>query len=167
MKKQFVVIMFQSFLLLFSFSLMTHTVALATTPSHWDWRDAGMVTPVKNQGFCGSCWAHAVLAAVESKILILGGPEMDLSEQQLISCSGQSTGCSGGDLYHALSYIRDHGVVSESCFPYQAANIACNLCSATSFVKIEGFYRVVPYPPPTWQQKSNTSRRQSITMDPW
>jgi hypothetical protein len=56
-------------------------------PAEFDWRDYGVVTPAKDQGSCGSCWAFTSAGALESKILILGGPEYDLSEQQQVSCN--------------------------------------------------------------------------------
>ena len=57
-----------------------------TVPAKWDWRALGKVTPVKNQGSCGSCWAFAAMAALESKALITGTKfSGDLSEQQMVS----------------------------------------------------------------------------------
>jgi len=57
-----------------------------TVPAKWDWRALGKVTPVKNQGSCGSCWAFAAVAALESKALITGTKfSGDLSEQQMVS----------------------------------------------------------------------------------
>lgn len=123
-------------------SLNPYFVHAESLPSHWDWRELGKVTPVKNLRSCSSCAAFAAVAAVESKILILENIVMDLSEQQLVSCGGGVT-CSGGLSSKALTYIRDHGLVSEECFPYMAANVACSSpCQQTSLTKIKGFYEV-------------------------
>ncbi len=126
-------------------ALNSSDVTSTSLPTHWDWREQGKVTPVKNQGDCGSDWAFATVAAVESKILILRNLEMDLSEQQLLLCdtSPQHGSCNGGFSAIALNYIRDHGLGSESCSPYQQPRIAaCTLCPQASVAKIEGYYYI-------------------------
>jgi C1A family cysteine protease len=94
-----------------------------------DWRNVNglsYVSTIKNQGSCGSCWAFAVTAALESQAMITtGGQQVDLSEQILVSCSGAGS-CSGGYPSTASNYIRDVGLPLESCFVYTATN---NLCS--------------------------------------
>jgi len=61
-----------------------------------DWRDHGMVTSTKNQGACGSCWAFAAIACLESHILIEGSQtSYDLSEQYVVSCDNTNSGCNG------------------------------------------------------------------------
>jgi len=111
-------------------------------PAHWDWNAQGKVTPPKNVGQCGSCWAFAAVGAVESKILITADVEKDLAEQQLMSCSDAGS-CDGGNPEKALQYIRDEGLVDEICFPYQAVNdVPCQLCDQVSRAKIEGYYKV-------------------------
>jgi hypothetical protein len=111
-------------------------------PSHWDWRALGKVTPIKNVGNCGSVAAFAAVAAVESKILIMANLEMDLSEQQIVSCGGGVVTCGGGLPASALNYIRDNGLVNESCFPYTGTDAVCMLCSQSGRAKIEGWYYV-------------------------
>ena len=87
----------------------------------WDWRDRhgrNWMTCVKNQGACGSCWAFGALGALESYMNIYYNQQFnfDLSEQDLISCSGAG-GCTGGS--YPAAYLMTTGVVNESCFPYQ------------------------------------------------
>ncbi|PKN52729.1 MAG: hypothetical protein CVU55_05750 [Deltaproteobacteria bacterium HGW-Deltaproteobacteria-13] len=109
----------------------------ATLPSSLDWRYGGSlgnakdyVTPVRDQGNCGSCWAFAATGALESYRLInkpdsrcgLGG--CDLSEQALISCS-KAGSCSGGYIDKASTFIRNTGDPLETCSPYKAANMPC------------------------------------------
>jgi len=101
-------------------------------PVTLDWRNTGgisYVSPVKNQGSCGSCWAFATTAGLESQVMISGGGiPIDLSEQILVSCSGMGS-CSGGTSAGASSYIRDVGLPLESCFRYTANNNSCsNAC---------------------------------------
>ncbi|MGC9310124.1 MAG: C1 family peptidase [Candidatus Aenigmatarchaeota archaeon] len=87
-------------------------------PSSFDWRNYVFLTLPRQQGRCGSCWAHATIGAIEAKYRILNrGLPIDLSEQDLLSCSGAGT-CSGGWPSSALSYIQSEGIASESCFPY-------------------------------------------------
>ena len=62
----------------------------------WDWRKHNGVTPVKNQGKCGSCYAFGTLGMIESYILINGGGTYDLSEEQAKNCIWENTGCIGG-----------------------------------------------------------------------
>ena len=100
--------------------------SVAQLPETFDWRDKGVVTrakdqrhitPADDQGWCGSCWAFAAVGALESKILMAGGPEYDLSEQQQISCNNYNYGCCGGSL-NAAVFWRDRGALRESCTGY-------------------------------------------------
>jgi Papain family cysteine protease len=88
-------------------------------PAYWDWRDFGMVTPAKDQGHCGSCWAFAATGVFESKILIKDGLEYDLSEQMLISSSGAPSafGCCGGKT-DAIRFYETVSPREESSYPY-------------------------------------------------
>jgi C1A family cysteine protease len=96
-----------------------------------DWRTRGIVTPIKNQGQCGSCWAFAATAAHESyQIQVRHQPSnITLSEQQLVDCSTGSPygneGCNGGYGVRALEYIKDFGQTTNASYPYKAANQAC------------------------------------------
>ena len=68
----------------------------------WDWRDKKVVTGVRDQGQCGSCWAFSVVENIESMWLLSGQSTesaelLDLSEQQLVDCDDFSYGCQGGD----------------------------------------------------------------------
>jgi C1A family cysteine protease len=98
-------------------------------PLSFDWGD--YVTPVRDQGRCGSCWAFATAAALESQVLIYQntpGIDLDLSEQILVSC-GNAGDCGGGYISYASDFIRNIGLPSESCYPYRATNGLCdNAC---------------------------------------
>lgn len=114
----------------------TSEAPLATVegaPATLDWRNNGgmtYVSTVKDQGPCGSCWAFAVAAALESQVMLgTSGTQIDLSEQTLVSCSGAGT-CSGGYPTYASNYIRDVGLPVETCFPYTATDNSCaNACA--------------------------------------
>ena len=93
-------------------------------PTHFDWRDnnGDWLTPVKNQGDCGSCQVFAGMAMIEAWWKIKNNaPEMnvDLSEQFLMSCT-DVIGCDGGNINLAFGYIQEFGIPPESCMPYQA-----------------------------------------------
>lgn len=115
-------------------------------PPVFDWRDnnGNWVTPVKNQGSCGSCWDFSAVAQVESWWKIRNNePDsmIDLSEQFVLSCSDGS--CNGWDAALALEFIKSVGVPSEACFEYQASdNIPCSdACSdwEDEAIKIPGW----------------------------
>ncbi len=106
--------------------------------SEFDWRNRhgqNWNTSVKNQGSCGSCWAFTAVAVTEAMTNIYynnSNIDLNLSEQDVLSCSNAGS-CSGGTTEGALRYIRDYGVVNESCFPYVAAKVPCsNKCQSPS-----------------------------------
>jgi len=101
---------------------------LEDIPTHWDWRDVGGVTPVKNQGHCGSCWTFSTVGTLESHYLLKFGQFRNLSEQQLVDCAGDydNHGCSGGLPSHAFEYITNNGgLMTEVDYPYMAVNQTC------------------------------------------
>jgi len=93
------------------------------------------VTPVRDQGQCGSCWAFATVGVLESLMKTYyddSSLDLDLSEQELVSCSGAGN-CNGGYSYQALDYIKSNNIVGEQCFSYQAADVSCgNKCSGSN-----------------------------------
>lgn len=112
----------------------------------FDWRNRhgqNWVTPVKNQGQCGSCWAFAAAGATELMVNLYYNSliNLNLSEQELVSCSGAGS-CNGGRPNIALNYIISSGLGDEDCFPYTATNNSCsNRCiSPTEKVKIKGYH---------------------------
>lgn len=76
-------------------------------PDHFDWREKGVVTPVKSQLQCGSCWAFAATATVETSYAIAHGQLRNLSEQELLDCDFSNNACNGGDDDKAFRYIFD------------------------------------------------------------
>uniref|UniRef100_A0A914E210 Uncharacterized protein n=1 Tax=Acrobeloides nanus TaxID=290746 RepID=A0A914E210_9BILA len=92
-------------------------------PAHFDWREKGVVTPVKSQaipgaGYCGSCWAAA--ATVESAYAIKYHELKNLSSQQLLDCDQSNNGCDGGDDDKAFEYVHEHGLMTWEDYPYVA-----------------------------------------------
>ncbi|OQX89462.1 MAG: hypothetical protein B6D65_03095, partial [candidate division Zixibacteria bacterium 4484_93] len=99
-----------------------------------DWRNKdghNWVTPIRDQGDCGSCWAFSVVGTEESQILIgLNKPGMrttlDLSEQFVVSCESDCYACCGGYTDLASDYLRDAGTPDEACFPYYSSGYCDN-----------------------------------------
>ena len=117
-----------------------------TVPSSFDWRNKDgrdWMSPVKDQGDCGACWAYSSIGVVEAKIKIAkNDPFLNeyLSAQDEISCSGYGD-CEGGVDLLALKYIKDKGIVEESCFPYYQYEIPCSNKCAVPFEiwRIDGY----------------------------
>jgi len=107
----------------------THKFHGATINSHGDWRDKGVVNPVRNQGSCGSCWAFSTIASVESHWAIAMGDLPMLSEQELIDCAGDfnNNGCNGGLPSQAFQYIIANGGIDgrDEYGPYTAKDGSC------------------------------------------
>lgn len=95
----------------------------------FDLRLVNGISDVKDQFECGSCWAFSTLAAMESSNLLINKKRIDLSEQQLVNCVGQSKGCDGGYPEMALQELlqKNKGVVSEKEMPYQNTKGNCGL----------------------------------------
>lgn len=96
-------------------------------PSSKDWVSEGHVSPVKDQGYCGSCWAFSAVGAIESIYSIKNDKILDLSEQQLVDCSRPygNMGCDGGIMDSAFDYIKAKGIVKERRYPYKTRDQKC------------------------------------------
>lgn len=101
-------------------------------PEEFDWRDKDgddFVSPVRNQGNCGSCYAFASMGQLESGVRIKsnGRIQVVFSPQDVVSCSEYSQGCDGGFPYLiAGRYGQDFGVITEDCYPYMGKTTACH-----------------------------------------
>ena len=108
---------------------------------------SGWITSVKSQ-LCADCWAHSALGATEAQVNLYFNQhlDLDLSEQELVSCSGAGSCQYGGNPGAALSYISNVGVVDETCFPESGTDEACNLCPVPQErIQIAGYEGIDPY----------------------
>jgi C1A family cysteine protease len=112
-------------------------------PKTFDWRERGAVTPVKDQGQCGSCWAFSAVENVESVWIIAGKSDnktLRLSEQQVVDCDTTDGGCNGGDTPSAYDYIKScGGLESEASYPYNADDNDCEFDKSKVVAKISGY----------------------------
>jgi C1A family cysteine protease len=130
-------------------------------PTSWDWNAKGAVTPIKNQGQCGSCWAFSTTGSTEGIVFISTGTLLSLSEQQLVDCSGAegNQGCNGGLMDDAFQYIIDNkGICSEAAYPYQGVDGTCASASCTSVATITGFTDV--------PQNNEAALQQAVYVQP-
>jgi len=126
-------------------------------PNNWDWAQnaQGIVSPVKNQGQCGSCWAFSATETIESYNAIAGNGLTTLSVEQIVDCdtSGQDQGCNGGFPSGAYEYIESAGGQdTDASYPYtaengnggtcnfQQANVAATVASYASVSGETGLY---------------------------
>jgi len=111
-----------------------------------DWRTKGVVTPIKDQGQCGSCWAFSTTGSVEAAYTMNNNPLTSFSEQQLVDCSGSygNQGCNGGLMDSAFQYIiASSGLATEDEYPYTAEDGQCNAPSTGAVVPITS-YKDIP-----------------------
>ena len=111
-------------------------------PAYFNWADYGGITPIKNQGGCGSCWAFAATAEMEAFVKIQYGETLDLSEQQIVSCNTGGSGCNGGWAQDAYDVWYSEGGVLEDCHPYLGVDPPTAPCLQDQFKK---YARVAGY----------------------
>ncbi|KAJ8984257.1 hypothetical protein NQ317_007489 [Molorchus minor] len=115
----------------------------AVIPESFDWRQQGAVVPVKDQGYCGSCWAFSSTGALEAQYFFKTGRLVSISEQNLVDCDQRNAGCDGGDMTYAYEYVHENdGIDTETSYPYEGEDGRCryqvdgNVTSTNGYVYI-------------------------------
>jgi len=142
------------------FHLPTQILYPTALPASVDWTQKGAVTPVKNQGQCGSCWAFSTTGSVEGAHFLANKTLVSLSEQQLVDCSGPegNQGCNGGLMDYAFEYIiNNDGITSESIYPYMATDGPCKKAEK-AYATLSSFVDVTP--------NSDTALMTAINQQP-
>ena len=111
-----------------------------------DWRAAGKVSPVKDQGACGSCWAFSTTGSLEGAYMIKNNEAITFSEQQLVDCSSAegNHGCNGGLMDQAFKYLEKQGAETETSYPYAGVDQTCAQDSSKGVVKVSSYTDVTP-----------------------
>ncbi|EDV28492.1 uncharacterized protein TRIADDRAFT_36902 [Trichoplax adhaerens] len=111
-----------------------------------DWRKLGAVTPVKDQGVCGSCWSFGTTGTIEGSLYLKSGKLVSLSQQNMIDCTWGfgNNGCDGGEEFRAFEWIAKHGGIAteKSYGQYLAQDGKCKLNKTKIGAKIRGWVQV-------------------------
>jgi len=113
-------------------------------PASWDWRDKGYVSAVKDQGSCGSCWAFSTVANLEGLYALEKGEVKTFSEQLLVDCDTEDSGCNGGLMELAFEWLKNNGgFMLEADYPYKNKKQTCQQ-DTSKFVdmKVTGFVKL-------------------------
>ena len=120
-------------------------------PDKLDWRTKNAVSPVKDQGQCGSCWSFSASGAMEGAWAIKHDELFSLSEQELVDCAKKqygSNGCDGGQMDGAFKYAMDFGMCTEKSYPYTSGLTksagTCSQSKCTTVAKVTGCMDVKP-----------------------
>jgi len=111
-----------------------------SAPATFDWRTKGSVTPVKNQGSCGSCWSFSTTGALEGAYKAKHGQLVAISEQQFVDCDKkEDQGCNGGLMDNAFTYAKSHSFERESDYPYTGTDGTCKEDSSKGIGKVASY----------------------------
>ena len=138
---------------------------LENLPINIDWRTKGVVSDIRTQSQCGSCYAFSAVSTLESAIAIKTGKLYDLSEQEIVSCSVKygNLKCNGGYYNSVWNFVKDNnGICSESDYPYTSGNgdggSCIKECTPVSGTKVQSYVDVT--------SNSDTAMMTALTVGP-
>lgn len=112
----------------------------SSLPASVDWTTKGAVTPVKNQGNCGSCWSFSATGSLEGAYYLKYGTLLSFSEQQLVSCdvAGSDAGCNGGWMDDAFEFVETNGgLTTEDQYPYTSGTTGkSGTCKTSGYTNV-------------------------------
>jgi len=144
---------------------------LKALPTSVDWRTKNAVTPIKNQGQCGSCWSFSTTGSVEGQHALSTGDLVSLSEENLVECSQAegNDGCNGGLMTQAFEYIiKNNGIDTEASYPYTSGAGAvgkCKFSAANVGATISSYANITSGSEADLQTASATVGPISVAMD--
>lgn len=100
-------------------------------PEKLDWNETGCVTPLKNQGACGSCWSFSTTGALEGHYCKMTDSLVSLSEQNLLDCDKKDSRCNGGLMDQAFEWVKKNGLCSEDGYPYECSDAESEECTGS------------------------------------
>lgn len=136
----------------------TFSISDIPLPPIVDYRRApNIVSPVKDQGDCGSCWAFSTAESLEGQMR-LNGYLVNVSTQQFVDCVTVDDGCGGGWMDDALAYAEKHGVENDTAYPYKGVTQDCNADPTTASIRPTVYVEIPP--------SDDALRRALITVGP-
>merc|ERR1719183_3008162 len=130
-----------------------------------NWVEEGAVTPVKNQGQCGSCWSFSTTGALEGAHFIKSGKLVALSEQQFVDCdTKQDQGCNGGLMDNAFEFAKTNAIMTEADYPYLARRTILPWDKKCGDAKTKGVVTVSSYSDVT--PKSSSQLKAAVAKGP-
>jgi len=145
-------------------NLGTHTYNGESLDSSVDWTTKGAVTPVKNQGQCGSCWSFSTTGSLEGAWEIASGKLVSISEQQFVDCDKVDSGCNGGLMDNAFKYAEKNALCTEASYPYKAKKGTCQKDSCTTAISEGGVTGFKDVPADSEQALMSALNKQPVSI---
>jgi len=144
--------------------LGTHVYSGAPLAVSVDWDSKGAVTPVKNQGQCGSCWAFSTTGSLEGAWQIATGKLVSISEQQLVDCDHVDQGCGGGLMDYAFAFAQKNAMCTEESYSYTGRAGSCEASSCKVAIPVHGVTGFKDVTPNSMQAMMEAVSQQPVSI---
>lgn len=145
-------------------SLGTHTYHGEALAESIDWNEKGAVTPLKNQGQCGSCWSFSTTGSLEGAWQIATGKLTPLSEQQFVDCDKVDAGCEGGLMDNAFQFAQENDICTEESYPYKGNEDECSASECTTGIAKGGVVGFKDVPTNDMQAMMSAVSQQPVSI---